>query len=364
MHDLDDFGIFEEESDVDAHLLHDVNEDSEDLDYSAADAADCGESDAEGIDSQDILEDDEQSDDPRAAATSGVESLVLSFLTQLNLSLRAVSGRDESEDLPEPFKRSKVPRIELQLADRKKIMADGCEIPSGPAQSLISTQIYGDPEFTSFTAQLFRVLDLTHEALVDDIPATKRKNWWLIVLRDVYYKDVPLFQKQGVVDRVRGLSENLYEHFFDSYMQLIDDLAATFELERSDLNVVSFSSLFLCQASREEQRASSKGLVCGGGLVMRLKCGDVTYANESGGALIPVGEDIAELQVDEDLAWVLVVEKEAVFQTLCRLNLATHTSLPGPGIIITLWGFVQGKGYPDVATRQLVNTLSDKLPSE
>ncbi|KAF7976080.1 hypothetical protein HWV62_7642 [Athelia sp. TMB] len=247
MHDFDDFGIFEEESDVDVHLLHDVNEDSEDLDYSAADAADCGESDAEGIDSQDILEDDEQSDDPRAAATSGVESLVLSFLTQLNLSLRAVSGRNESEDLPGSFKRSKVPRIELQLADRKKIVADGCEVPSGPAQSLISTQIYGDPESTSSTAQLFRVLDLTHEALVDDIPATKR---------DVYYKDVPLFQKQGVVDR------------------LIDDLAATFELERSDLNV---------------------------------------------GALIPVGEDIAELQVDEDLAWVLVVEKEVIFLTVSKL---------------------------------------------
>jgi len=46
-----------------------------------------------------------------------------------------------------------------------------------------------------------------------------------------------------------------------------------------------------------------------------------------------------------------------VFQTLCRLKLASHPSLPGPGIVIT------GKGYPDVATRQLVKTLADNLPS-
>lgn len=61
----------------------------------------------------------------RAAATTSIESLVLSFLTQMNLSLRAASGRDDPEDMPAPAKRSRLPKIELQLADRKKIMADG-----------------------------------------------------------------------------------------------------------------------------------------------------------------------------------------------------------------------------------------------
>ncbi|KAJ7747262.1 topoisomerase acting in meiosis [Mycena metata] len=162
-------------------------------------------------------------------------------------------------------------------------------------------------------AQLFRVLDFMHEAVVDNVPATKR---------DMYYRDVPLFKKQNVVDN------------------LVDDLAATFELERADLNV----------------RATSKGLVCGSGLVIHLNSGEILHVNDTEGALIPVGEDIQAFIVAEDVEWVLIVEKDAVFQTLCRLRLATHPSLPGRGIIIT------GKGYPDVATRQLVATLSECLP--
>ncbi|KAJ6587184.1 topoisomerase acting in meiosis [Mycena vulgaris] len=162
-------------------------------------------------------------------------------------------------------------------------------------------------------AQLFKVLDLMHEAVVDGVPATKR---------DMYYKDVPLFKTQKVVDG------------------LVDDLAATFELERADLNI----------------RATSKGLVCGSGLVIRLVSGETVYVNDTEGALIPVGEDIESFEVGEDVEWVLLVEKDAVFQTLCRLRLANHPALTGRGIIIT------GKGYPDVATRQLVATLSTLLP--
>ncbi|KAJ7141475.1 Spo11/DNA topoisomerase VI subunit A [Mycena epipterygia] len=162
-------------------------------------------------------------------------------------------------------------------------------------------------------AQLFKVLDLMHEAVVDGVPATKR---------DIYYRDVPLFKTQKVVDN------------------LVDDLAATFELERADLNI----------------RATSKGLVCGSGLMMHLVSGEKVHVNNTEGALIPVGEDIESFTVGEDVEWVLIVEKDAVFQTLCRVRLADHPGLSGRGIIIT------GKGYPDVATRQLVATLSACLP--
>ncbi|KAJ6499021.1 topoisomerase acting in meiosis [Mycena sanguinolenta] len=162
-------------------------------------------------------------------------------------------------------------------------------------------------------AQLFRVMDLVHEAVVDEIPVTKR---------DIYYKDVPLFKKQQVVDN------------------LVDDLAATFELDRADLNV----------------RATSKGLVCGSGLTIHLHSGERLHATDTEGTLIPVGEDIKTFAVADDVEWVLLVEKDAVFQTLCRVRFARHAALPGRGIIIT------GKGYPDVATRQLVATLSACLP--
>ncbi|KAH9949634.1 DNA topoisomerase IV alpha subunit [Amylocystis lapponica] len=195
-------------------------------------------------------------------------------------------------------------KIVLKLADRKKVTSDG----STATRAIKFPQKAKGASAKPF-AQTFRVVDLMHEALHDDIPTTKR---------DIYYKDVPLFKSQGVVDK------------------LVDDLAATFSLGRADLHV----------------RASSKGLVCGAGLTIHMNNSEVIH-----GTLIPAGEEIAQFDVSDALGWVLIVEKEAVFQTLCRLRLTTHPSLPGPGILIT------GKGYPDVATRQLVKTLADNLPA-
>ncbi|KAJ7837712.1 Spo11/DNA topoisomerase VI subunit A [Mycena leptocephala] len=247
-------------------------------------------------------------------ATDCIEELVASFLFQLSRppgsKPRASSDTEtEPEDAPAAAKRTPV---ELRVADRRgegalRTMRFPAKRANGSARPF---------------AQLFRVLDLTHEAVVDGVPATKR---------DMYYRDVPLFKSQKVVDN------------------LVDDLAATFELERADLNV----------------RATSKGLVCGSGLVIHLNSGEEIHANDTEGALIPVGEDIKSFTVAEDVDWVLLVEKDAspthihhlaVFQTLCRVRLASHPGLPGRGIIIT------GKGYPDVATRQLVATLSACLP--
>ncbi|KAE9411586.1 DNA topoisomerase IV, alpha subunit [Gymnopus androsaceus JB14] len=162
-------------------------------------------------------------------------------------------------------------------------------------------------------AQLFSVVSIMHEAIIQGIPVTKR---------DIYYRDVPLFKNQKTVDNI------------------VDDLAASMNLERSDLNV----------------RATSKGTFCGSVLTIHLSSGDIIRGNDSEASLIPVGEDVETFNVDDDLAWVLVVEKDAVFQTLCHLNATNHSSLPGKGLIIT------GKGYPDLATRHLVKTLSDFLP--
>lgn len=67
-------------------------------------------------------------------------------------------------------------------------------------------------------------------------------------------------------------------------------------------------------------------------------------------------EDIADIQIDDEVGWVLVVEKDAVFQTLARLGITRHAAFARRGVVIT------GKGYPDIATRQLVKALSDNLP--
>ncbi|KAL1669961.1 Spo11/DNA topoisomerase VI subunit A, partial [Schizophyllum commune] len=153
-------------------------------------------------------------------------------------------------------------------------------------------------------AQLFRVMDIAHEAVIDDIPSTKR---------DMYYKDVALFGTQRVVDN------------------LVDDLAATFEVERSDLNV----------------RATSKGLICGSSLLIHLRSGEVLQPNDSDGTLIPVGEDIQSFSLVRAISWVLIVEKD-----VRRASLVSSSSD---------FYFQAGKGYPDLATRHLVKTLSDCL---
>ncbi|KAF8135570.1 Spo11/DNA topoisomerase VI subunit A [Boletus edulis] len=158
-------------------------------------------------------------------------------------------------------------------------------------------------------------MNFAHGAVTQDLSLTKR---------DLFYQDVTLFRSQKTVDK------------------LVDDLAATLELDRADLNI----------------RATSKGLVCGSGLVIHLLDGEALRVNDCEGTLIPAGEDIERFEVQPDVSWVLVVEKEAIFQTLCRLQFTRYPGLPGCGLIVT------GKGYPDIATRQLVKTLSDNLPDE
>ncbi|KZT19910.1 DNA topoisomerase IV, alpha subunit [Neolentinus lepideus HHB14362 ss-1] len=132
-------------------------------------------------------------------------------------------------------------------------------------------------------------------------------------------------------------------------------MAATFALGRADMNVVWLINISIdLEPSSVCQRATSKGLFAGEDLIIHLKDGGEIRGHNSE-VLMKPSSTIARFEVKGHIAWVLVVEKEAVFQTLCRYKFASHASLPGRGIIIT------GKGYPDVATRQLVKTLSDNL---
>ncbi|KEP54636.1 putative topoisomerase acting in meiosis protein [Rhizoctonia solani 123E] len=162
-------------------------------------------------------------------------------------------------------------------------------------------------------AGTLKVAELAHLALKEEIPTTKR---------DVFYGDVKLFGKQAVVDT------------------LVDDLAVTLGVKRGDLGI----------------KAALKGLFCGSALTLTTAKGEVIKGLDFEETLIPIGEDILNINVDEDLGWVLIVEKEAIFQTLCTLGFASVHTLIGKGIIVT------GKGYPDLATRQLVSVFSNELP--
>ncbi|KXN90800.1 Meiotic recombination protein SPO11 [Leucoagaricus sp. SymC.cos] len=237
--------------------------------------------------------------EPSDNAVESIENVVLSFLQQLV----DVSGQEFDEKTPAHERRAKS-KIQLELANRRT---------KGSTKTLTYPRKCNTGSVRPM-AQLLRVLDLAHEAIIEDIPMTKR---------DMFYNDVQLFKSQRTVDT------------------LVDDLAATFDLDRSSLNV----------------RASSKGLICGSGLTIRLTTGETVQSTDTEGTLIPVGEDIESFGLDEDVDWVLIVEKEAVFQTLCRLKISDHEEMPGRGLLIT------GKGYPDIATRHLVKTLADCLPS-
>ncbi|KAF8514257.1 topoisomerase acting in meiosis, partial [Hysterangium stoloniferum] len=163
-------------------------------------------------------------------------------------------------------------------------------------------------------ARLFRVIDIIHEALLTDTPTTKR---------DIYYQDVALFKTQSVVDEV------------------VEFLARILEVPRGNLNV----------------RASPKGLFCGSGLRLHLHEGSVVQGNDSGGTLIPSTDDISLIDISAEVNWVLIIEKEAVFQTLSRANFTMNPRCPGKGLLVT------GKGYPDFATRELTSHLSTHLPA-
>ncbi|KAF4598029.1 endodeoxyribonuclease [Pleurotus pulmonarius] len=260
---------------VDAEVLVDTDQDVFMEDVSVGDLLDppsflsCRDGGNIGSDGEDWGNDEETdlSQDSPSQGIEALEGLVLSFLGQLQASVfhppgsRQSSGSTEVEGsasqpmLDKPSRRT--PRIQLELADRRKIMADGY---SPGTRSIYYPKNSQSPSAKPF-AQLLRVVDCIHEALIDDAPTTKR---------DVYYKDVSLFKSQGVVDKI------------------IDDLAATFHLERSDLNM----------------RATSKGLVSGSSLHMHLHSGETIEVTDA-----------------------------------------------------------EGKGYPDIATRQLVKTLSDNLPN-
>ncbi|WBW72025.1 DSB-forming protein Rec12/Spo11 [Schizosaccharomyces osmophilus] len=149
-------------------------------------------------------------------------------------------------------------------------------------------------------AQILQVLDCIHEAIETESVVTKR---------DIFYHDVQLFKKQSVVD------------------ELIEDLACTIGCPRSALNV----------------EASGKGLVYGP-LSITLQEGEKLETSKP--TLISY-HPISFLKSTAN--WVLVVEKEAVFQTLVERGLEDT-------ILIT------AKGFPDLSTRKFLLEITKYLP--
>ncbi|EUC36914.1 hypothetical protein COCCADRAFT_2054 [Bipolaris zeicola 26-R-13] len=156
---------------------------------------------------------------------------------------------------------------------------------------------------------LLRILELIHGSLLNNTFMTKR---------DVYYRHPDLFVKQSVVDRY------------------VDDLACTFGITRSQLNVT----------------AAAKGLVAGN---FKLEQASNLFHGMSSieGLLIPVVRDNDSWDLTE-IQWVLIIEKEATFRSL--IGSAQWSTLGLHGVVVT------AKGYPDVASRQFLRQLGNTAP--
>ncbi|CAJ0832883.1 6269_t:CDS:2 [Entrophospora sp. SA101] len=142
-----------------------------------------------------------------------------------------------------------------------------------------------------------RILDICKELIISNVVATKQS---------VYYRDVNLFGNSERVDRA------------------IDDLCCIFRVTGRSLNLI----------------ASAKGLISGD---FKL------FKNNQ----IILEDSINSTNLESEAKIIIVVEKEATFQTLLSNKIFQKLD---SCMLIT------GKGYPDVATRQLIKLFCDLQP--
>ncbi|KAF5572925.1 meiotic recombination rec12 [Fusarium pseudoanthophilum] len=139
-------------------------------------------------------------------------------------------------------------------------------------------------------ARILLILQLSHDALVSGTLLTKRH---------IFYQHQHLFEKQGQVD------------------DLVDDIAFNLGISRGDLNIV----------------AASKGALAGP-LLIRFHDGSILNPCSGDlGAAIPTVQSVSSIDV-QNVKWILVVEKDAVFRSLCSSQF-WRTCIFGPGVLVT-----------------------------
>lgn len=279
--------------------------------------------------SESLIEDGIQvSDEGRENALKFLQSIVLSFLEQISTSLGTIFSHETSKVHKKELKGLKRRKIYAAEAEQKK-ETDQCletgkigvtislkNRKSGSYQAImLPDSPLQSPDRQSSIMRMtciMRVASTLYEAILD-------RN--VITLRDVYYRDKQLFERQPVVDKI------------------VDDLVATAGLRRRDF--------YVC--------ASAKGLIASSSLVIRYRTGDEIILSATRANLVDPAEKIDVIEAPNGLDWVLIVEKDAIFQSLCGAGILQDERI-GHGVLIT------GKGFPDLATRQILRLIADTFP--
>ncbi|KAF9290818.1 endodeoxyribonuclease [Linnemannia elongata] len=228
--------------------------------------------------------------------------------------------------------------------------------------------VYG----SSRTSRILRATELIHENVSKDTISSKR---------DMFYRDVMAFGSQIAVNGI------------------VEDLACTFEVPRSSLNVVAgtrsvvFGSVRMLVKALGRQKCIAVGDNGGedSGVseqlmwlkeeianspfskTQRLSNNDKTkeqregeegeeedpldsrFSQTSYNTLVPIPirfSDIVEIEIHPRTRFVLVVEKEATLSNLISLGFCETN---GPCILLT------SKGFPDLVARQLLKALSEMV---
>ncbi|QGI62997.1 hypothetical protein CEK26_006952 [Fusarium fujikuroi] len=238
-------------------------------------------------------------------------------------SATANENTDTNTIINNPNAGTVVTRIEDILAQIISALAAGHEL-SIPFSARRSTRraANAQPEQVHFPgrnqqeavkfARILLILQLSHDALVSGTVLTKRH---------IFYQHQHLFEKQGQVD------------------DLVDDIAFNLGISRGDLNIV----------------AASKGALAGPLLIRFHDGSTLNPCSGDLGVAIPTVQSISSIDV-QNIKWILVVEKDAVFRSLCSSQF-WRNCIFGPGVLVT-----EAKGYPDLTTRSFLNFVHTQYP--
>nr|CAB88597.1 related to MEIOTIC RECOMBINATION PROTEIN REC12 [Neurospora crassa] len=149
---------------------------------------------------------------------------------------------------------------------------------------------------------LFRIIEISHEALLSGTLVTKR---------NIYYQNMELFRSQSVVD------------------DMVDNLAFTLGVGRNDLNIV----------------ATAKGLVAGQVELIMRGGSKIDCAESSDSATFRTLSASRYYTVSRAGSGILVTVR------LCDLFCSNNAD-----------NYTQGKGYPDLATRKFLAAIHSVRP--